>query len=104
MKHTCPRCHSSIFTIRPGTATHYASLKCDECDRFIQWLPHPKNHEIYCDENTLIDRLLASGKLNAWERGFTENLKRQKKRTPKPKITIQEIAGRLGIEASESSI
>jgi len=94
----CPSCNSQTFTLGSGTATHYASLRCSECDRFIRWLPHPKTYEAHGDENVLIDKLIACDQLNPWERKFCLSIKNLKKRTPKQRAKLNQIANRLKIK------
>jgi len=91
----CPKCGCQTFVMGAGTQTHYASLRCSECDRFIRWLPHPKTYEAHGDENALIDRLLACGRLNNWEVKFCINIRPLKKRHPNQKAKLQELGNRL---------
>ncbi len=90
----CPDCFCQEFSLGAGTPTHYASVRCAECDRFIRWLPHPQNHEAHGDENALIDRLLSCDRLNAWERKFCQSLKGLRKRSPRQRLKLLQIAER----------
>jgi hypothetical protein len=95
-QNVCPSCNSQTFTLGSGTPTHYASLRCADCERFIRWLPRPENHETHNDENALIDRLLNCDRLNPWELTFCQSLKTQRKRSPKQRAKLQAIASKLG--------
>lgn len=39
----CPSCGTTQEKQIPGTGLHYAGLRCEDCERFIKWLPKPKN-------------------------------------------------------------
>ncbi len=57
----------------------------------------PANLTALHTENELINRLLASEKLNDWELGFCERITTVKNRSPKQKQKLREIAERLGL-------
>ena len=39
---TCPRCGSHSHVIGEGRGPHYASILCQNCGRFIRWVPKPQ--------------------------------------------------------------
>jgi phage FluMu protein Com len=41
----CPSCSSTQAIQTPGVSSHYAGLRCANCDRFIKWLPRSKAGE-----------------------------------------------------------
>ena len=86
---------SEVHAVLSENATHYASWQCTGCDRFKVWIPKPTNLTATQTENELIDRLLASGKLNDWEIGFCRRLRGQRKRSPKQKAKLVEITLRV---------
>jgi hypothetical protein len=86
-----------VQAVLSDNATHYASWRCTECNRFRSWIPKPTSLTAQQSENELIDRLLASEKLNDWELGFCQSLKDQRKRSPRQKETLQKIASRKGV-------
>jgi hypothetical protein len=85
-------------------STHYAAWRCTECDRFRGWIPKPPNTTATQTENELIDKLLTSGKLTAWELQFGESLKEYRKRSPKQKEKLAQIAKRLGFDGQHGQI
>ena len=57
---------------QPESPIHQAALRCNQCDRFLKWLPKPKietNHE-------KIQGIFSNYRysLTTWERGFLEYL------------------------------
>lgn len=87
---------SEVRTILSENSIHYASWRCVECDRFRGWIPKPTSLTAQQTSDELIDKLLASGKLNDWELGFCQSLKSQRKYSPRQKEKLRAIANRLG--------
>lgn len=92
---------SEVKAVPSGNSTHYARWNCCNCERFRGWVPKPTNLTATQAEDELIDRLLACGRLNDWEIGFCRSLKGQKKRSPRQKEKLQEIAKRLRLNGQE---
>jgi hypothetical protein len=81
-----------VQAVLSDNTTHYASWRCTSCERFRGWIPKPTSLTAQQTEDELINRLLASEKLNDWELGFCESIKNQKNRSPKQKQKLREIA------------
>ncbi|MCB8762182.1 hypothetical protein [Planktothrix agardhii] len=45
MNNQCPGCGSNRFQCVDAPPPHAQKLICSDCDRFIKWLPSPKNIE-----------------------------------------------------------
>ena len=45
MINNCPGCGSNNFRVEDAAPPHSQKLICVDCDRFIKWLPKPKNIE-----------------------------------------------------------
>jgi hypothetical protein len=45
MINNCPGCGSTNFQIEDAAPPHNQKLICSGCDRFLKWLPKPKNIE-----------------------------------------------------------
>lgn len=85
-------------------STHYAAWRCTGCKRFRGWIPKPTSLTALQAENELIRKLLDSGKLNDWELGFCQSIKEQRKRSPKQKEKLAQIAKRLGFDGQHGQI
>ena len=86
----CPSCGSlnTIEALEPPNSVHFGRLNCNDCKRFIRWLPKPKIFQV------CITKLLQNSTLQPWERQF---LKTVVLRTPTPaeEIVIGAIEGRV---------
>ncbi len=86
-----------VRAVLSENSTHYASWHCTDCDRFRGWIPKPTNLTATQTEDEQIDRLLACGRLNDWEIGFCQSIKRLKIQTPGHKEKLREITENLGL-------
>jgi hypothetical protein len=86
-----------VKAVYSSKTIHYARWNCCNGERFRGWVPKPTNLTATQAENQLIDKLLASGRLNNWEIGFCWSVKGQKERGRRPLEKLEAIATRLGI-------
>ena len=68
----CPGCGSTNFQCVDAPVPHNQKLICVDCDRFIKWLPKPKNIERH--QNLKIRLQTLSFKVNGWESIFINDL------------------------------
>ncbi|CAD5983783.1 hypothetical protein NO108_04891 [Planktothrix rubescens] len=68
----CPECGSNNFRVDPAPAPHNQKLVCSECDRFIKWLPKPKNIERH--QNLKLRLQSLKDKSSGWESIFINDL------------------------------
>jgi len=72
MINNCPGCGSTNFQVEDAAPPHNQKLICSDCDRFIKWLPKPKNIERH--QNLKIRLQTLSFKVNGWESIFINDL------------------------------
>jgi len=72
MINNCPGCGSTNFQVEDAPPPHNQKLTCLGCDRFIKWLPKPKN----VDRHRILKIRLESlkGKVGGWESIFINDL------------------------------
>lgn len=95
---SCPSCgfeRASIVRMAKGHS-HYAALKCGQCDRFLDWMPKPATEGKRRDTAIKVDRLLKSLGLTQWEKGFLATIAKQKKVSPKQQETLAKIEAKVG--------
>lgn len=68
----CPGCGSSNFRVEDAAPPHNQKLICSGCDRFIKWLPSPKNIERHRDLKIRLESL--KNKVGGWDSAFVNNL------------------------------
>lgn len=68
----CPQCGSESLQVEPPTPPHGQKVVCNECGRFIRWLPSPANIERH---RNLKERLKAlQGRTFGWDSAFIDSL------------------------------
>ena len=72
MINNCPGCGSTNFQCVDAPAPHNQKLICSDCDRFIKWLPKPKNIERHRDLKIRLESL--KNKVNGWGSIFINDL------------------------------
>lgn len=85
---------SEVVSVLCDNNIQYASWRCTQCQQFRGWIPKPATLTAQETENALIEKLLASGRLNDWEYGFCQSLKENRKRSPKQRDKLHAIANR----------
>ena len=68
----CPECGSSRFQVKDAPPPHNQKLICGDCDRFIKWVPSPKNIERHRDLKNRLENL--KDKASNWESIFVNDL------------------------------
>ena len=96
MSHTvCPYCGSfsieKICGAREPT-NHYGRLVCNDCGRWIAWIPKPEKITAQLARNDFIQGLLLSSRLNSWEREFLRDIKSKSWLTLRQKQKFDQIA------------
>jgi hypothetical protein len=38
----CPNCGSNTRRLGPGSGPHFKRIECDQCGRWLRWLPRPR--------------------------------------------------------------
>jgi hypothetical protein len=112
MINQCPECGSNNFEIQDAPAPHSQKIICSDCDRFIQWLPSPKNIERHRELKIRLESL--KGKVGGWESIFindlTKNLRISErdgkifKLSPRQLETLEKIEGKLSISNPQNSV
>lgn len=100
-QNTCPACGTIAqhnLTPQPPQSPHYASLVCQECDRFIKWLPKPEKERERVKRSRIIQGWLNNRTLSLsdWERTFLSGISTAKDLSPKQQGIFDRIYGRLG--------
>ena len=72
MINQCPGCGSSRFQVKDAPPPHNQKLVCSGCDRFIKWLPSPKNIERHRILKIRLESL--KDKVNGWGSIFINDL------------------------------
>ena len=80
----------------PSHSPHYAALKCGECDRFLGWQQKPSTEGKRRDILIQLDRLAGIAGLTDWEKDFLQNLKQQKKLSPRQSEVLARIEAKVG--------
>jgi hypothetical protein len=96
----CPSCWSTEGYASFSETIHWAQWQCVMCDRHRGWIESPTNAAKRENENQLIDRVLQTGRLKAWERMFCQSVKQTRKRSPRQIEKLTQIASKLGISTA----
>ena len=72
MINQCPSCGSNRFQVKDAPPPHNQKLVCSGCDRFIKWLPKPKNIDRHRELKIRLESL--KNKVNGWESIFINDL------------------------------
>ena len=72
MINQCPSCGSKNFRVEDAAPPHSQKLICVDCDRFIKWLPKPKNIDRHRELKIRLESL--KNKVNGWESIFINDL------------------------------
>ena len=92
----CPKCESDNLTIiRTPNTHHYAKLVCDDCDRWIRWLPNPHNTVGYDLRTEQIKDLLETDRINDYERRFLNHIKDVRHLTPHQRVFLNNLLAQL---------
>jgi hypothetical protein len=99
----CPSCGSNNFQIVDAPPHHNQKLICSGCDRFIKWLPKPKNIERHQNLKLRLESL--KDKTSNWESIFVNDLIKNLriserdgkifKLSPRQLETLEKIEGKL---------
>lgn len=94
----CKFCGFPRFTtvLMPEGRTHYAALRCGSCDGFHKWIESPHTTEERERQRQRIKELLRSPLLSEWERGFLQDVLKERKLSPKQIKKISDISDRVG--------
>ncbi len=86
--------HKNItFTLTPEL-THHGKEVCDDCGRFIRWVPKPESLE-RAKENARKLEVLKSKNLSEWEKSFVLSLEKQGRHySPKQQLKLDELMER----------
>jgi len=72
MINNCPGCGSTNFQIEDAPPPHNQKLICSGCDRFLKWLPKPKNIERHQNLKLRLESL--KDQSSGWESIFVNDL------------------------------
>ncbi|MEY3330117.1 MAG: hypothetical protein RLZZ115_3002 [Cyanobacteriota bacterium] len=72
MINQCPSCGSNNFQIEDAPPPHTQKLICSDCDRFLKWLPSPKNIDRHRELKNRLENL--KDKTSGWESIFINDL------------------------------
>ena len=102
----CPGCGSTNFQCVDAPAPHNQKLICVDCDRFIKWLPKPKNIERHRELKIRLESL--KDQCSGWESIFindlTKNLRIAErdgklfKLSPRQLETLEKIEGKFTLK------
>jgi hypothetical protein len=112
MINQCPGCGSIKFQIVDAAPPHNQKLICSDCDRFVKWLPKPKNVDRHRELKNRLENL--KDKVNGWEAIFindlTKNLRIAErdgklfKLSPRQLETLEKIEGKLLISNPQNLV
>jgi hypothetical protein len=68
----CPSCGLTNFQIEDAAPPHNQKLICLGCDRFLKWIPSPKNIDRHRELKNRLENL--KDKVNGWEAIFVNGL------------------------------
>ena len=99
----CPGCGFNKFLIKDAPAPHAQKLICSDCDRFIKWLPKPKNIERHQNLKLRLESL--KDQCSNWESIFVNDLIKNLriserdgkifKLSPRQSETLEKIEGKI---------
>ena len=103
MINQCPSCGSTNFQVEDAAPPHNQKLICVACDRFVKWLPKPKNIERHRELKIRLEFL--KNKVGGWDSAFIGNLIQNLrlserdgkifKLSPRQLETLEKIEGKL---------
>ena len=103
MINNCPGCGSTNFRCVDAPAPHNKKLICSDCDRFIKWIPSPKNIDRHRELKIRLESL--KNKVNGWESIFINDLIKNLriaerdgklfKLSPRQLKTLEKIEGKI---------
>jgi hypothetical protein len=106
MINQCPGCGSTNFQIEDAPPPHSQKLICSGCDRFIKWLPKPKNIDRHRALKNRLENL--KDQCSNWEAIFindlTKNLRIAErdgkifKLSPRQLETLEKIEGKFTLK------
>ena len=112
MINQCPGCGSNRFQVKDAAPPHNQKLICSDCDRFIKWLPSPKNIDRHRELKIRLESL--KNKVGGWESIFindlTKNLRISErdgkifKLSPRQSETLKKIEGKFLINNPQNSV
>ena len=74
---------------------HYGRLVCNDCGRWLAWIPDPKVTELVDKRNTYIDGLLGYSGISSWERVFLRSIKGRRWLSDRQQLKFDQICIRL---------
>lgn len=91
-------CGSARITVvqMPKDSTHYAALRCGQCDLFKGWKAKPESEGKRRDLAVRINKALLAPGLTQWEKEFCISLKKQKKLSPRQAEALSRIKAKVG--------
>ena len=112
MINNCPGCGSNRFQVKDAPPPHNQKLICGDCDRFIKWVPSPKNIERHRELKIRLESL--KDKSSGWGAIFvndlTKNLRISErdgkifKLSPRQLETLEKIEGKLSNSNPQNSV
>ena len=84
----------------PPNSPHYAKLVCNDCDKWIKWLPNPALNLVHDIRSQQIEKLLISNAITENERGFLVNIRNARLLTDRQKGWLDSILNRVLQEVS----
>lgn len=105
-------CGSNNFQIEDAPAPHSQKIICSDCDRFIKWLPSPKNVDRHRELKIRLDSL--KNKAGGWDSAFVNSLIQKLriaerdgkllKLSPRQLETLEKIEGKLLTNNPQNSV
>ena len=112
MINNCPGCGSNNLQIKDAPAPHNQKLICSDCDRFIKWIPSPKNIERHQNLKLRLESL--KDQCSNWESIFINDLTKCLriserdgkifKLSPRQLETLEKIEGKFLISNPQNSV
>jgi hypothetical protein len=112
MINQCPGCGSNNFQLEDAPAPHNQKIVCSDCDRFVKWLPSPKNIERHRDLKIRLESL--KDKSSGWDsifiNGLIKNLRISErdgkifKLSPRQLEFLEKIEDKLSISNPQNSV
>lgn len=84
-----------LFTPTPEL-THFGKETCQQCGKFLRWVPKPQNIEKQKTNADAVVKLRNDDRLSAWERGFVATLDTQgPKVSPKQQAILDKLIAKF---------
>jgi hypothetical protein len=83
--------HVEVF---PAGQKNYGRVVCDNCRKFLCWEPHPKNVALRQRNAVNLRKLLDSGTLTEWERGYCEGITNTPRLSPRQQGVLNELVAK----------